>query len=466
MGNISWDRARSVGCRVVGCVATMATVVGVGVAWSTSAPMPASATPNTTDAFFDVPWDLESVEPGAILRWRPIEAVALQLVPMRVHAWQLLYRTTAADGSPYAAVTTVLAAGEAPPRAVLSYDSMIDAIAPECMPSTVLRGGAPWLSFDGQGGPVALSTTASESAMIAAGLRQGWAVSVPDLGGLRNNFLSPREPGFAALDGIRAVRNFTELGPIDANVPATLWGYSGGGIATAWAAEVQPWYAPEIPIAGMAIGAPVADFAAALRNGNNSPVSGLVAVGLAGLRQDSPELAAKLDGWLTDSGRAMMTQAALNCTPQNLLSFGFRDFGGDLGRSVDDLLADPLVAALLAERALGTAAPTAPLYIYNSVDDELSTIGSLDALVDRYCRSGTAVTYRRDTTPSTVSAHTFGWGTGAPAAFAWLTERVARQDRPAGCDTQTGPTIATPEALTALGEDFVGGVAAAIAGPR
>ncbi|NEW59653.1 hypothetical protein GV794_29170, partial [Nocardia cyriacigeorgica] len=40
--------------------------------------------------------------------------------------------------------------------------------------------------------------------------------------------------------------------------------YSGGGIATTWAAQVQPSYAPELNVAGMAVGAPVPDFAAAI----------------------------------------------------------------------------------------------------------------------------------------------------------------------------------------------------------
>ncbi|MGW5575183.1 lipase family protein [Nocardia thailandica] len=440
-----------------------AVVVGIA-AVPVTAPGAAQATPDTTDAFFDAPPDLESAAPGQILRWRRVDAVALQAVPLRVRAWQLLYRTTAADGSPYAAVTTVLAAADSVPRAILSYDSMIDAIAPGCMPSAALRSGAPWFTFGATGGPVGLSTTASESAMIAAGLRQGWVVSVPDLGGLRNNFLSPREPGYVALDGIRAARDFSELDIPDPATPAVLWGYSGGGIATAWAAETHTAYAPELAIAGMAIGAPVADFRAALLNGNNSPVSGLVAVGIAGLRQDSPELRALLDSWANDDGRVMFAHSAAACTPQNLLSYAFRDFGTYIGRPLADVVDHPVVRRLLDERALGTTAPTVPVYIYNSVDDELSTIASADTLVDTYCRGGTPVTYRRDNTPSAVSAHAAAWATGAPAAFAWLEQRVSRPGHIAGCETRTGPTVASPEALSALGKDFVGGLVSAVIG--
>ncbi|WP_435590858.1 lipase family protein [Nocardia sp. bgisy118] len=429
---------------------------------------PAVAIPTTSDAFYLPPAGYESTEPGTILRSRPITPAALQLIPMRIRAWQLLYRTTDANGAPYAAVTTILMADHGrPATAILSYDSMIDAIAPNCMPSHVLRTGAPWFEFGGSGGPITLSTTASETAMIAAGLAQGWAVSVPDLGGVENRFLTPREPGYVALDGVRAAQNLAALGPIGAETPALFWGYSGGGIATTWAAQVQPTYAPELNVAGMAIGAPVPDFAAAIMNGNGSPVAGLVAVGVAALRQDSPEFAELLDRIVTEEGQQLLAGAAASCTPQNLVSFAFRDFDSLLTEPLQQVMSAPLTQRVLAERALGDTAPTAPLYVYNAVDDELSTIASADQFVDGYCAAGTSVTYRRDVIASVISAHTFEWGLGAPAAFAWLKDRAADAGfPPTGCDIQTVSTPTTPAALSTLGPDYTGGLLAAILGHR
>ncbi|MBF6453275.1 lipase family protein [Nocardia cyriacigeorgica] len=426
---------------------------------------PTAAIPNTADAFYLPPAGYESAVPGTILRTRPITPVSLQLIPMRVRAWQLLYRTTDSHGDPYAAVTTVLMGdhGRAP-SAILSYDSMIDAIAPNCMPSQVLQTGAPWFDFAGAGGPITLSTTASEVPMIAAGLNQGWAVSVPDLGGVDNHFLTPKEPGYVAIDGVRAAQHFAELG-LAAAAPAMFWGYSGGGIATAWAAQVQPDYAPELNVAGMAIGAPVVDLMAGLRNGNGTPVAGLPPVGIAALQQDSPEFAAMMDRVLTAEGKRLLAGAAASCTPQNLVSFPFRDFGTLLTVPLEQVLNAPLTQQLIAERTLGATAPAAPVYLYNAVDDELSTIASSDQLVDKYCAAGIAVTYRRDVVPSAVSPHAFEWGLGAPAAFAWLKDRAA--GRPlAGCDVQTGTTPTTPAAMNAFGADFVGGMLAAILGHR
>ncbi|WP_431957764.1 lipase family protein [Nocardia lijiangensis] len=450
--------------RISALVLTLSTTCAVLVGLAT----PAAAIPNTTDAFYLPPAGYASAEPGAILRARPITPAALQLIPMRVRAWQLLYRTTDSNGDPYAAVTTLLMGDHGrPATAILSFDSMIDAIAPNCMPSQVLRTGAPWLEFGGNGGPITLSTTASETAMIAAGLAQGWAVSVPDLGGVDNRFLTPREPGYVALDGVRAAQNFAPLGPIGVDTPALFWGYSGGGIATAWAAEVQPSYAPELNVAGMAVGAPVPDFAAAIMNGNGSPVAGLVAVGVAALRQDSPEMAEMLDRVVTEEGQRLLAGAAASCTPQNLVSFAFRDFDSLLTEPLHQVMSAPVTRHVLAERALGESAPTAPLYVYNAVDDELSTIASADQLVDQYCAAGTSVTYRRDLIPSVVSTHTFEWGLGAPGAFAWLKDRAADAGwPPIGCDIQTVSTPVTPAALSTLGPDYTGGLLAALLGHR
>ena len=60
-----------------------------------------------------------------------------------------------------------------------------------------------------------------------------------------------------------------------ANSPVGVWGYSGGALATAWAAEVQPAYAPEIEITGVAAGGVPPDFEAVARTIDGGPFSGL-----------------------------------------------------------------------------------------------------------------------------------------------------------------------------------------------
>ncbi|MFC9786566.1 lipase family protein [Rhodococcus sp. NPDC127528] len=420
----------------------------------------AGADPNVSDPFYAPPAGYQSTAPGTILKTRPIDASFFQAIPMQVDGWQLLYRTTRADGSPYSAVTTVLRSRHTPrPGAILSFQNMTDAVAPHCMPSQALQQGAvPWID-PARPAPITLSTMAAETPMIAAALARGWAVSVPDYGGVDNHFLTPREPGFVALDGIRAAEGFDPAGLSGPATRAMLWGYSGGGIATGWAAQEHPRYAPELNIVGAALGAPVGDFKAGLRAANGKPIDGaLLPVALMGVVQNSPDFAAALDRYLTPAGQASVRDAMARCTPQNLLSnFGF-DANRHLTAPLDTVFADPVISATIEAAELGHAAPTAPMYVYNAIGDDISTIDGVSALVTSYCQAGAPVTFRKEQLPMPVSAHTVEWGLGAPGALAWLGHRADDTATPQGCDIQAVPaTIAAPDALDSLGSGIVTG---------
>lgn len=452
-GRASAARFEFIRGRAVRGVLALAVVCAAGVAVAPSG----SATPNTADGFYAPPDGYSETAPGTVLRSRPIAASFFQALPMAVEAWQVLYRTTDSGGAPYSAVTTVLK-----PRngdgTILSFQNMTDAIAPQCMPSQALQQGqVPWLNLGGAH-PIELTTMANESPLVAAALARGWTVSVPDYGGVDNHFLAPKEPGYAILDGIRAIRNFAPAAaPIDSKV--LMWGYSGGGIATGWAAQEQPGYAPELDITAAALGAPVGDFEAGIRSADGTPVGGaLIPIALMGMRQNSPELAAALDRYLTPAGRQRIDDAMGACTPQNLLSnIGF-EAGRHLTVSLEEVLADPVISAAVAESELGRTAPAAPVYVYNSVADEISTIGGADALVAGYCDSGVPVTYRREQLPLPLSGHTLEWALGAPGALAWLEQRAAANGTPTGCDIASVPaTITDPAALTALTSGVITG---------
>ena len=58
------------------------------------------------------------------------------------------------------------------------------------------------------------------------------------------------------------------------SAPIGLWGYSGGGLASAWAAEMCADYAPELDIAGAVLGAPVGDLGHTFRRLNGGFLAG------------------------------------------------------------------------------------------------------------------------------------------------------------------------------------------------
>ncbi|WP_308127617.1 lipase family protein [Rhodococcoides kroppenstedtii] len=268
----------------VAVAAALALMLGWSSVAATPSAVAAPALPDISeptppaDSFYDRPADLDEAAPGEVLRSRPVAVRALQLLPIAVDAWQLLYRTTAADGSPDATVTTVMIPRGASPKKLLSYQAATDATLRECNPSYSLTQGLP-IDFSVPAGPLTLTLPGVEVLLATSGLAQGWAVTMPDHGGVDARFLTPRQPGFAVLDGIRAAQSFSPAG-LEPNGPTALWGYSGGAIASSWAVEEKEEYAPELNIVGAAFGAPERDLEASLQSANGGLLAGLIPVAL------------------------------------------------------------------------------------------------------------------------------------------------------------------------------------------
>ena len=74
----------------------------------------------------------------------------------------------------------------------------------------------------------------------------GWIVSSPDYEGPGSSFSAGRLSGHGVLDGLRAALNFGSTLGLSSGVKVAGFGYSGGAIATGWAAALQPSYAPEL----------------------------------------------------------------------------------------------------------------------------------------------------------------------------------------------------------------------------
>ena len=105
------------------------------------------------------------------------------------------------------------------------------------------------------------------------------------------------------LDIVRAaVHCGADVGP---GSPVLIWGYSEGGRCAAWAAELQPTYAPELNVAGVAAGGVPSDLRAVARAIDAGPFSGLglaVLIGVAHAYQD-PALDAHSQRGRTRGGR-------------------------------------------------------------------------------------------------------------------------------------------------------------------
>ncbi|MFB8277908.1 lipase family protein [Nocardia colli] len=429
-------------------------LAGLPVASADPATELIAAQTGSADTFYDPPAGYESSAPGTILASRAVRANILPQLPLAVHAWQLLYRTTDADGNPYAAVTTVLIPeGQVRSRPLLSVQAAYDSIQRSCMPSYQLTAGDP------------AAPPPAEVLQAVAALDRGWAVAIPDPGGIDNRFLTPRVMGYTVLDGIRAAANFEPLGLDGAATRTALTGYSGGGVGTSWAAEMQPSYAPELNIVGAALGAPVPDLAAAMQSVSGRVSGGLIPVGVAALMNDSPEFSAALDRYLKPGARAILAAAGRDCVSTTVARNLFLVSSDLVTAPLDQVLADPVIHAVIDARRRGTATPTTPLYIVNAVHDEVSPIQGVDDLVAKYCAGGASVTYVRDAMPDLISNHNIEAVTSVSDIFAWLDRAMAGDESPSdGCHTTTvASTLDTGSWVTQLPR-FAQGLARALFG--
>src|SRR5262249_28880595 len=144
-----------------------------------------------------------------------------------------------------------------------------------------------------------------EFLLISAALAEGWAVSIPDHEGRKGAWGTPYEPGYRILDGLRAALCTAKVNLSPAS-PLGRWGYSGCGLATAWAAESAGSYAPELNIVGAVLGSPVGDLGHTFRRLNGSFYSALPAMVVAALSHAYPELDRVIQEHATDTGKAML----------------------------------------------------------------------------------------------------------------------------------------------------------------
>ena len=395
----------------------------------------AALTPPQSDPFYKAPAKLASYSLGTILRSRPVTLAAFGPLPQHVQAWQLLYRTTNYQGRPEATVTTVLLpAGGKKPRGLISYQVAEDAVAPQCAMSYTLREATR---------PEVVNQ--AEILLIDAAVAQGFAISVPDYEGPHGDFGAPRQPGYAILDGIRAAERFKPLGLNGTRTPVGIWGYSGGSLASGWAAQVQPHYAPKLNVKGIAVGGFATNLGQALTKINGGVGSGLIFSVLDGVARSQPAIAAALNTYVTPTGKAMLARGASQCEVANLTQYDFKNINRYLTISLAKLVVLPAVKRALGAVDLGGTAPKVPLFVYHAVNDELIPVAGVDAIVKKYCAAGDSVTYTRDS----LSEHVTLAFIGAPEALNWLTERLTGGAVPRGCSTTTVPTmVLNPITLT------------------
>ena len=356
--------------------AMRATAVTMLLALITAGVAAAAPAPPTSDPFYVPSGSPAGVSPGTVLRSRPI-AVNFSGLP-GVTGTQVLYRTTNQLGQASATVATIIHP-PVPSRKLLSYQTFYDGVAATCRPSYTLQSGA--------GSP------GTEEALMLPYLTQGFTIVTADYEGPTDDFGAGRESGQNTLDAIRAAEH--TLGLPAGSTPVGLLGYSGGSVASVWAAEVQPGYAPELRLNGVAAGGIPADFAHNLKyvDGSSDWAGAIPAVGIGEARAYHLNLAP----YLSATGAQVAAKQEQGCIdPAGYPGLTFEKM---LRPQYQDWQKVPAFIRMFNDSILGRGrTPAEPLLmrVGNRGDggDGVMIAGDVQQLAYEYCRRGVSVDFQ------------------------------------------------------------------------
>lgn len=384
-------------------------------------PTPAKPfTPPAQDIFYQPPAaaTLSAAAPGSIFKVREVVPKAYFWFDVPARAWQLMFRSNDSRGRPVASVTTVLVPFNAPDaasdRVLLSYQAAYDGLTLTCAPSQSLMKGGQW-----------------EQVLINRALKKGWILSVPDYEGLQSHWGAGVNSGQGVLDGVRAALNFGPLGLQGKATRVGLMGYSGGALASTWAAELAPSYAPEIKLQGVAAGGVPVDFGNVARKVDGGAFAGLYFTMTAALARAYPEIDPR--DYANEKGLKMLAQSGEMCAGQlmtgareTVLAYPFKRLSDYM--KVPDFLEVPSMKRIIAENRLGQRSPKVPVYIYQGTIDQVVPVEDVDQLVQTYCRAGVSVQYERSFNDHLVTPFT-GFG----GALDFITDRFDGKSPPNQC---------------------------------
>jgi hypothetical protein len=379
---------------------------------------------------------LGDLKPGTVLRTRTVKYTVTGL-SLPVDVVQILFRSTNQRGKAIAGVTSVLKPPNGDTTAkVISYQSFYDSLNPEDGPSRAIAGGT------NPGGMAAHF----ETALVSAFLLKGYAINVPDTEGPTADFAAGPEYGQVTLDSIRSIYQASGTG-VDPSAKVGLIGYSGGAIATNWAAVLAPKYASDVnkKLVGAAEGGLFVRPATNLAYIDGSLIwSGVMPMAIIGVsRSFGIDLAPYLNEYGLSVYNAMQKASIL----QALGSKPGLTWKKMTKPEYDNPANVPVFVTTVNKLNLGKRpSPTIPMFIGQGKSgnlegtqgnkpgvgpgDGVMVAGDVRTLARTYCSDGVAVKHREYALSHFTSVPVW-----LPEAINWLTARFAGKDAPTNCST-------------------------------
>ena len=356
-----------------------------------------------------------SGEPGSIVSSAPSEFKITGGLPTNTEAWRVEYASTNATGEENTVSGMVIVPddGKTEPRPLVTYAVGTVGMGDNCAPSATSPRG---------------ETT--ESILINNALLRGWAVAVTDYEGLGtpgdHTYTVGRAAGSAMLDAARAAQRLPEARQmgVSEESPVGIMGYSQGGQASAWAAEMHGSYAPDLDVKGTASGGVPADLRKVSEHINGGDKAGFLLMSAIGHDAVYPEL--KLESYLNDEGRKLTTMTKDACLDE-ILSEG-------AGKRIEDVttsnpLERPEWKKRIGENKLGTKSPDHPLYVYHGKQDQTIPYELGTGLRSDWCARGNTVEF----TSYPLLDHVPTAALGSGPAMDWLGDRFDGKPAESDC---------------------------------
>ena len=392
------------------------TAVSAAVIQRRAASSTGSLVAPSLDDWYTAPAGYEKALPGAILRVRTAPGNVAKAYNASA-AYNILYRTTDSRYNATFAVTTLMVPPSGNGTKFLSYQIPYDTADLDASPSYVISEGSTYPD-------------------MAQALKMGWYVATPDYEGPLASFTAGVMSGHATLDGVRAV--LAAGFGLSNNASYALWGYSGGALASEWAAELQVQYAPEMNFAGAALGGLTPNVTSVLESVNGGVEAGLIPAGILGLASQYPEYQQTLLSNLKTSG-AMNATGFLDARNQSLgASIGAfinQNIGDYFTGGIAEITTSPESQYIInRDGIMGFhGIPQMPIFAYKAIQDEVSVVADTDKLVTRYCEVGANILLQRNT----VGSHTTESTNGEARAMYFLNRVLSGQWTHTGCTNQT-----------------------------
>lgn len=382
-----------------------------------------SPTKPSEDLFYSVPANISDYSEGDIIDWRvaPLMVRAVYYAINVKNVWQFLVRTIDQLGNATAIVTTVLEPYDADPEKILSYQFAQDSPQVDCAPSYSILFGASMDTLEIQ----------LEMYLLATGLSKGWYVVTPDHEGVTNGFTVGKQSGQAALDSIRAVLASKDITGVSPDAKVALWGYSGGTVPSAWAAQMQPTYAPELSnnLVGVATGGLVVNITLTAEATDGTLFAGLIPLCIESIFQVYPEIGELFKEVVTSLEKySLFMEVQEMCLVPGIVNYAFTEFfGGDDPYFSDgwDFLLRSEVQSVILENTLALeesgGVPEVPMFIYHAYSDEVVPFLGAQQAYDNYCSWGVN---SLEFSVSNSTGHALELVEGSGAALKWISDRL------------------------------------------